>query len=184
MSKKNAVYKKRDELSKNNNYYLSHWQQNMSSEDIRKIYHSRGLIGISLDKTVLAGETALAGINETLPHTVQRREACVKLLMANILTAIKVINDETAWDMIAIGSDFDEMIEPLDPYQSAEDLPQLAIDIERFLERPDAISDLFTEEDIRDLMFDLTPAEITVKIMKRNAYDFIKRNIGNIHKEE
>ncbi|BDS13545.1 dipeptidase [Aureispira anguillae] len=183
LSKRNALYKKRDEDSKNNNYYLNHWQQNLSSEDIGKIFLSKGLIGITLDKTVLGGQTALTQINETLPNTVQKRKACIKLLMANILTVIRTINDASAWDHVAIGSDFDEMAEPLDAYQTSEDLPQLAVDIQRFLERPEAINDLFSEEDIRELMFDLTPTEITGKIMSLNAYNFISRHISNVNKE-
>ncbi len=181
LSKKNALYKKRDEDNKNNNFYLSHWQQNLSSEDIGKIYGSRGLIGITLDKKVLGGQLAIAEINETLPNTVQRRRSCVKLLVANMLSIVKIIRDGTAWDMIAIGSDFDEMAEPLDSYKSAEDLPQLALDIQHFLERPEAIHNLFTEEDIRELMFDLTPEQITAKVMTLNAYNFISRNIDNMN---
>jgi len=184
LSKKNALYKKRDEDSKNNNYYLNHWQQNLCAEDIKKIYDSNGLIGVTLDKIVLSGQTALTEISETLPKTVQKRKACVKILLANILTIVKTINEERAWDIISIGSDFDEMFEPLDTYQSAEDLPQLAIDLQRFLERPEAIHDLFSEEDIRELMFDLTPAEITSKIMTGNAYHFIKRHLANMKKTE
>jgi microsomal dipeptidase-like Zn-dependent dipeptidase len=100
--------------------------------------------------------------------------------MANILTVVSTINDPSAWDIISIGSDFDEMRYPLDVYQSSEDLPQLAVDIQRFLERPENIQDLFNEEQIRNLLFDLTPAEITAKIMSENAYEFIKKNIDNV----
>lgn len=182
LPKKNALYKKRDEDSKNNNYYLNHWQQNLSFEDIQKIYLSKGLIGITLDKTVLGGQTALTQINETLANTVQKREACIKLLMANILTMVKTLDEVGAWDHIAIGSDFDEMYEPLDAYQTVEDLPQLAVDIQRFLERPQPINDLFSEEEIRRLMFDLTATEITGKIMSLNAYNFISRHIDSLDK--
>lgn len=183
LPKKNALYRKKDEDSKNNNNYLNHWQQNLNLEDISKIYSSRGLIGITLDKTVLAGQTGITEIASTLPNTVQRRRACIKMLMANILTVIQAINDAAAWNIISIGSDFDEMLEPLDAYATAEDLPQLALDIQRFLERPENIHDLFTEEQIRELMFDLTPAEITNMIMNLNAYNFIRRNIVNVKKD-
>lgn len=183
LPKKNGLYRKRDEDSKNNNYYLNHWQQNLSLEDINKIHASRGLIGISLDKTVLGGQTALTQINETLPNTVQRRRACVKLLLANVLTVVRTVDDVSAWDMICIGSDFDEMAEPLDPYRTAEDISQLAVDIQRFLERPESINDLFSEEEIRELMFELTPTEITSKIMTLNAYNFISRQLTSLEKE-
>jgi microsomal dipeptidase-like Zn-dependent dipeptidase len=131
---------------------------------------------------VLGGQTALTQINETLENTVQKREACVKLLMANILTVVKTLDEAAAWDHIAIGSDFDEMYEPLDAYQTVEDFPQLAVDIQRFLERPQPINDLFSEEEIRRLMFDLTATEITSKIMNLNAYNFISRHINSLDK--
>jgi len=181
MSKRNGFYRrKKDDDSKNNNHYLNHWRQNLCKEDIEKIHRSRGLIGITLDKTVLGGQLALTEIDNTLPNTLQKREACIKLLMANILTIVKTIDNPSAWDVICIGSDFDEMLLPLDVYQSAEDLPQLAVDIQRFLERPKAIHDLFTEEQVRNLMFNLTPAEISAKIMTDNAYEFIKANIAKV----
>jgi hypothetical protein len=74
------------------------------------------------------------------------------------------------------------MYEPLDAYQSVEDFPQLAVDIQRFLERPQPINDLFSEEEIRRLMFDLTATEITGKIMNLNAYNFISRHINSLDK--
>ena len=36
---------------------------------------------------------------------------------------------------------------------------------------------------IRELMFDLTPTEITGKIMSLNAYNFISRHIGSMDKK-
>lgn len=177
LSKKNALYKKRDEDSKNNNFYLSHWQQNLCSEDIAKIYSSRGLIGISLDKKILGGALAFAEIKTTFTNTTQRRTACVKLLMANILTVVKIIRDASAWDIIAIGSDFDEMAEPLSAYKTAADIPLLAKDIRQFLQRPEAILNLFSEEDIRELMYGLSAEQITNKIMSLNAFNFIERNL-------
>lgn len=177
LSKKNALYKKRDEDSKNNNFYLSHWQQNLCSEDIAKIYSSRGLIGISLDKKVLGGALSFAEIDATFPNTLQRRKACVKLIMANILTIVQIIRDASAWDIIALGSDFDEMAEPLSAYRTAADVPLLANDIREFLQRPESILNLFTEEDIRELMYGLSAEQITNRIMSLNAFNFIQRNL-------
>jgi microsomal dipeptidase-like Zn-dependent dipeptidase len=188
LKRKSSLYKKRDDDSKNLNSYLNHWQQNLSNEDVFKIVKSKGLIGITLDKTVLAGGLALQEIEMTFPNTVQRRTACVKLLMANMFTVIKVLAEKAdprkknqtcrgAWSSICIGSDFDEMLVPLDPYKSAEDLPDLARDLQQFLERPTAIGDLFTVEDIKSLMGGLTPTEITKMVMQENAYNFIKNNL-------
>ncbi len=184
LPRKQGLYRKRDDDAKNNNYYLNHWKQNLCKVDILKIHGSKGLIGIPLDKSVLGGQLALSEIENQMPNTVQKRKACVKLLMANILTVVSTVNSASAWDIISIGSDFDEMLSPLDVYQSSEDMPQLAVDIQRFLERPEAIHDLFTEEQIRNLTFGLSPTEITNKIMSKNAFNFFKRNIDNLSNPE
>ncbi len=180
MSKRQNVYRKKDDDSKNNNYYLNHWKQNLSKEDILRIHGSRGLIGIPLDKRILGGALAMSEIENQLSNTVQLRKACVKLIMANVLTVVSTVNDPSAWDLISIGSDFDALNYPLDVYKTAEDLPQLAVDIQRFLERPENIQELFNEEQIRNLLFNLTPAEITNKIMSENAYEFIKKQLDNV----
>ena len=109
---------KRDEGNKNNGY-LNHWKQNLSKEDILAIYKSRGVIGLSLDKSVLCGNKALKEIDETFEGTKQRRQALMQALMANILTAIKTIGKEDAWSIISIGSNFDDMLQPMSTYSSA-----------------------------------------------------------------
>lgn len=174
---KNPLYRKKDDDSKNNNSYLNHWQQNLSEEDIREIYTSGGLLGISLDKSVIAGQLATNEINSTLEGSLQRRKASVKVIMANMLKAVKVINNSKAWSMITIGSDFDAMYEPFEPYSSVEQLADLANDIQQFLEKPEDIHDLFKAEEIRELMYDYSPAEIAEKVMSSNALNFIQRNL-------
>ena len=179
LSWQGGLYKKRDDDSKNNNSYLNHWQQNLSEQDIKKIAASRGLIGITLDKTVLGGQLALSEIESTVAGTVQRRKACVKLFLANVLTVIDKVGTPAAWNIIAVGSDFDNMYEPLDPYPSAEYLPDLASDIQEFLERPEDIGSEFPAKKIKELMFNYSAAEITEKIMSLNAVEFIRRNLDD-----
>ncbi|MCP4440607.1 MAG: peptidase [Aureispira sp.] len=174
---KNPLYRKKDDDSKNNNSYLNHWQQNLSEEDIREIYTSGGLLGISLDKSVIAGQLAINEINNTLTGSLQRRKACVKVIMANMLQVVKSMNNNKAWGIITIGSDFDAMYEPFEPYSSVEQLADLANDIQQFLEKPEDIHDLFKAEEIRELMFDYSPAEIAEKVMSSNALNFIQRNL-------
>jgi microsomal dipeptidase-like Zn-dependent dipeptidase len=176
---KKNFYKKRDDDSKNNNSYLNHWQQNLSSDDIKRIHGSNGLIGITLDKAVLGGRLALNEIENTVEGTVQRRKACVKLFLANVFTVVDKIDKASAWNIISVGSDFDAMREPLDPYPSAEYLPDLASDIQEFLERPEDIGSLFTAKRIKELMYSYSAAEITEKIMSRNAIEFIRRNLDD-----
>ena len=179
LSWKNPLYKSRDTDDKNNNSYLNQWEQNMALEDIDKIFKTKGLIGISLDKTVIAGQLAINEIESTLPGSAQRRTACVKVFLANVLTVIDVTGDKSAWDIVCLGSDFDGMNEPLDPYYSAAQIPELAHDIQRFLEKPEAIGDLFKAEDIKRLMFDYSAEDIVRKILFSNALEFAKRNIDD-----
>lgn len=178
-SSKEAFYKKKDDDAKNNNSYLNHWHRNLSKEDILNIYNSKGIIGITLDKTVLAGQLALTEIENAQPGTSQKRKACLKLLMANILTVVQTIDDAKAWDMIAIGSNFDGMFEPLDVYTSAEELPRLADDIQLFLEHPEAIADVFSVDEIQRLTFDLKSSDITRRIMSTNLINFVRNNLDD-----
>ena len=181
----NRLYKSKDTDEKNNNSYLNHWERNLAAEDIEFIYRSNGLIGISLDKTVVAGQLALNEIKNTQPNSIQRRRACVKIFLANVFTVVDVIGNRRAWDLICVGSDYDDMLEPLDPYPTAEFLPELANDIIDFLNRPEDIGDLFSarrrgdenKNDFERLMFDYTPEEIAKKIMYQNARKFIQANL-------
>lgn len=176
---KKNFYKKRDDDSKNNNSYLNHWQQNLSSDDIQRIHNSNGLIGITLDKYVLGGRLAKNEIENTVAGTVQRRKACVKLFLANVFTVVDKVGKASAWNIVSVGSDFDAMREPLEPYPSAEYLPDLASDIQEFLERPEDIGSLFTAKRIKELMYSYSAAEITEKIMSRNAIEFIRKNLDD-----
>lgn len=176
-SEKDALYKKKDDDSKNNNSYLNHWHRNLSKEDILNIYDSKGVIGISLDKTVLAGQLALTEIENALPGTSQKRRACLKILMANILTVVQCINTADAWNCITIGSNYDNMVEPLDAYPSAAHFSRLANDIQLFLENPEPIADLFDIAEIQRLTFGIKPIELTQRIVSTNALNFLRNNL-------
>jgi hypothetical protein len=192
----NPLYKSKDTDEKNNNSYLNHWERNLAAEDVVNVFRSKGLIGISLDKSVLAGQLALNEIAATAPNSYERRQACVKLFLANVFTAVDIIYQEKgkegerrkdnwsakeAWDIICIGSNFDDMLEPLDPYPTAEYLPDLANDIQEFLSNPQRkIGDLYSSEDIERLMQGYTADQITKKLLFKNAQDFIQRNLPEV----
>ena len=174
------LYKKKDDDTKNDNEYLNHWQQNLGQRDIEKIYEYRGLICISLDKTVLGGALALNKINSAVPNSTRKRAACIELFMANVLKAVQAINKKDAWDIIAIGSNFDAMQEPLDVYPSAQYLRDLHADIQSFLDNPTPIAEDITGltlAEIKKLKFSYSSSEIADKIMYKNALAFVERHL-------
>ncbi len=186
---KSNLYKKKDEETKNGNEFLNHWQQNLGEEDLKRIAASKGIIGITLDKTVLGGDLALRRIAETLPNTQQRRDACIELFLANVLKAVQIMSadirqdtaKQSAWNYIALGSDFDGMREPLDVYTTAQDMPALHNDIQRFFENPRPIAPAATgldEKVIKSLMFGLSSSEIADRIMWKNALGFLRTRIN------
>jgi hypothetical protein len=182
-----ALYNRPDsDPNKNNNSFLSDWQQSLSKEDLKNIYDLKGLIGISLDKNTIGGTVGLKSIQNTQEGTVQRRQACLDLFLANVFKAIRVMSDEEkedslkykVWNLICVGSDFDAMMNPLDVYASARNMPDLHSDIQRFLEDPQPIVPRVTGlevPEIRRLMFGLKPAEIANKICSTNMVDFVRK---------
>lgn len=172
------LYKKKDDDTKNNNEYLNHWQQNLGKTDIDEIYASRGIIGITLDKNVLGGVLALNRINTAVPNSNRQRTACLELFLANVFKVVQTVNKKGAWDIVAIGSNFDAMSAPLDAYPTARHLRSLHADIQTFLDSPTAIAEDATGlsvQEINRLKFGYTGIEIADKILWRNSLNFLKK---------
>ncbi len=175
------LYKKKDDENKNNNEYLNHWQQNLGKQDIEKIAEYKGLIGITLDKTVLGGALSLRRLSDALPHTTRKRSACLELFLANVFKIVQTLNKKQAWDIIAVGSNFDAMTEPLDAYPSARHLRNLHSDIQAFLDNPYPIAPDatgLTVSEINRLKFGYTGIEIADKILWKNSILFFRQHLN------
>jgi microsomal dipeptidase-like Zn-dependent dipeptidase len=179
LSMNSKAYLEKDNKSKNKNSYLNRWTISLSEEDIEEIHISKGLIGIMLDKYKLIGGLADKLIEETVPGSVQRRRLYAKIIWANVFSCIKAVGKKSAWDIVAIGSDFDGMIVPFETYPRANEMVDLANDLLFFLRNPEPIFDLFSKEDIEKLMFDFSPEEIMQKFMYENGLDFAVRNLNS-----
>ena len=172
-------YLDKDNKSKNKNSYLNRWTISLSDEDIREIHLSKGLIGIMLDKYKLIGGLAEKLIEETVPGSIQRRRLYAKIVWANVFSCIKAVGEQSAWDIVSVGSDFDGMIVPFETYPRANEMIDLANDLLYFLKNPEPIFELFTKEEIEKLMFGLSPEEIMLKFMYQNGLDFAIRNLNS-----
>jgi len=177
------AFKRKDNKAKNKHAYLNRWTISLADEDIRQIHQSKGIVGIMLDKYRLMGNKAKKAVEQTVEGSAQRRKLYVQVIMANVFATVKAVNEPSAWDILALGSDFDGMIAPFECYASSADMPLLAQDLYAFLQEPEAIFDLFTKEEVEALMFDLSPEEIIRKFMYENGRNFALRNLPSYSSE-
>ena len=168
------------EIRKN---YLHPWSFNLYDDEIEQIYHSKGIIGIMLEDTRLGGKMATKAINKTLDGTYQRRDEYIKVFMANAFHIVNVIKKPDAWNIIAVGSDFDGAINPMNQYADASRFPELRADLIDFLYRVkqqkiqlDATNYVFSNQEIVALMYDLTPEQIVDMVMFNNTNEFLMQN--------
>ena len=120
--------------------------------------------------------------NEELDSTQLRRQY-VKVIFANLFEIVKTINSVSGWDLLSIGSDYDGLINHLDFYPTAAEMPVLRNDMLEFLKHPEEISQSgfnyrLSLAEINSLMFGLTAEEIIEKIFARNVMEFLKNNFN------
>ncbi len=177
LSMQSSSYLEKDNAKKNRKSILNQWTISLANEDISQIVQTKGLLGLMLDKYKLCGKRGKKLMKETIPGTIQRRKVNLKIILANIFSAVKAHGKKEVWNHIAIGSDFDGMIVPFETYANSAQLDDLAQDLYQFLSKPVPIFDLFTEEELKKLMFGLTAEQIVKKIMSENAIAFTLRNL-------
>lgn len=170
----------------NNSNYFHRAQINLCGEDIRKIANSNGLIGIQLDEKRIAGagfvkEKLNGGLN-----TDQLLNACSELIMSNVFMVIKAVNTSKAWDLCCIGSDFDGLINHLDPFPTAASTTILRDEIEFYLGNlhnvvePQTGRVIFSVAEMQGLMMGLSPKEIAEKLFSSNTMAFLKQHFNRI----
>lgn len=180
ISAADKLWNKKDSEAKNAKSYVNRWTIGLCDEDVREIHLSKGIIGIMLDKYKLMGKLAKREMKKSVQGSVQRREFYVKVILANVLECIEAVGERSAWDIIAIGSDFDGLITPFEIYLRANDMPDLARDMTAFLKDPKDISTVFPKAKIQELMYGYTPEQIVRKIMYENGLRFALHALENI----
>ena len=166
----------------NNSNYLHENSINLCAEDIKIIAETNGLIGIQLDEKRVAGNTIITIIKKNKQlGSADLRMQYVKVLFANLFEVVKTINSKKGWDLLSIGSDYDGLINHLDFYPTAAEMPVLRNDMLEFLKKPEEISQpgfnySVPLPEIKRLMFGLTAIEIIDKIFAGNAMEFLRNN--------
>lgn len=180
LSDRDNAYSGNDEKLKNQQSFLNNRQANLSRQDIRAIVRSEGLIGISLDKDRLMGKAFQTRYNSTLEGSADRRRIAVDAIVANICKIIQTAQTIDAWDMICIGSSFDNHCRPMEMFATSADLEQLAKELLEFFENPRDIEGLFTEKEIKQFMYSYEARDIVERIMYKNALNFLKEHLPKI----
>ncbi len=142
---------------------------NLTAEDVWAIYRSKGIIGIMMDQGKLGGlrfwQWLFGG-----------RLKWARLIANNILEMVRRAVDiygagADIWNIFAIGTDYDGVINPLNRYARADSMPLLAEDLTRVFERDPRFG---------RYGFGLTPQQAVKKIMYDNAAGFLRRNFTGV----
>lgn len=158
--------KKADKPRKTKESKFHNWGINLSDEEIQIIHRSQGLIGIMLDKGLLASQSLLDHIR-SISDPKEKKEAFVELIARNIFQVVRAIGNRSAWDVLALGTDYDGLITHVDLYPDAASLPDFRTDLVEFLER---------RSYCQDLWFGYSPREMVQKMMQLNTLAFMRRN--------
>jgi microsomal dipeptidase-like Zn-dependent dipeptidase len=152
--------------------WLSDWEISLFDEDMREIHLSHGILGIMPDKYRIAGPRGNKWVKDCPEGSAQQRQAYVKLLALNMLEVVDALQCKEAWDLISIGSDYDGMINAMEPYASARDFPDLRGDLLTYFSNPTDLWDEWPSNRVRNAMYGLSAEEIVDKVMGGNLIRF------------
>lgn len=186
---KRVVELQQDKDEDNDKTYLHNWSINLCREDVLKIYSSGGLIGLQLDEKRMGGGLAQALIGSARDKFINSgsvkgsseeanyQEEYLKVLFANLFTAVKYIKQPNAWDILCLGSDMDGVINPMDIYPDSSYMKELEQDMIAFLyAKPHIKGEInLRPEFYKTYMYGLSPEEIVYKIMYGNVDAFLKK---------
>lgn len=144
---------------------------NLYDEEIIEIAGSGGLIGLQLDeRRIVSPETRKRVKNSVLRHKIMHYRS--ELLWNQVQHIAEVLDRAGlfAWDCMAIGSDFDGIIDSLNGFWTAEELPYLADFLERhaynYMQRPNLGMD-------KNL---IAPDQIIGRLFSGNGHRFLQEH--------
>lgn len=149
-------------------------------EDIRKIAQTRGVLGIMLDKYRLGGPLGNAAVDDSHEGSQERRQAYIHLIVLNMLEVVDALQSRAAWDIIAIGSDFDGMISAMETYDQGIKLGSLREDLLAYFEDPKDLWDIYPRRKVQRYMYGLTATELVDKVMGGNLVAFTERMLDGV----
>ncbi|HEY8402554.1 MAG TPA: membrane dipeptidase [Cytophagaceae bacterium] len=161
--------KVKDINRKSTGSYYNNWSINLSDEEIKIIYQSGGIIGVMLDKGVIAGPDTLKFIRSM--SGMERKKAFLKLILDTVFHIVQVCEDKTGWDIICIGSDYDGLITHFDDYKTAASLPTLQENLTDYLKNTGYRQELW---------YNYTPEQLMNKLFSQNVLDFMENHFWEL----
>ncbi len=148
---------------------------NLTDDEIRAINLSGGLIGLNLDQRILSGKKIID--NKPKLHNLEKvRKYWGRQIFKNITGIVKAVfdfnnvsvnNKKSIWKQIALGTDFDGMINPTDAFITAADFSVLKKQlIDEFTEWPE----------FNHYNMGYSPKILVDNILFKNAYQFAIRH--------
>ena len=144
---------------------------NFYDDEIIRIAKSKGIIGLQLDERRIASKKTLKNTKRSLSRS-KIMHYRSELLWNQVQHILEILDTKGlfAWDCMAIGSDFDGIIDPLNSFWTSEELPYLA----DFLERHTHNYMLTAQLKVTKNKIDAD--EIIDRIMPSNGLNFLKDN--------
>jgi len=144
---------------------------NFFNEEIIKIAKSKGIFGLQLDERRVANKETL----KNTKHSLKRSKIMhyrSELLWNQVQHILEILDNEGlfAWDCLAIGSDYDGIIDPLNAFWTSEELPYLADFLERHAFNYMKTASFKVKEN------NIAADEIIDRIMSLNGLNFLKSN--------
>lgn len=145
---------------------------NFYDDEIIKIARTNGIFGLQLDERRIANAATLKATKHSIAMN-KIRHYRAELLWNQVQHIAELLDHEGlfAWNTIAIGSDFDGVINPLNGFLTAETLPHLLEYLERYAYN-------YMEGRGKTVLKDfnqISPSEIVNRIFIHNGYEFLRR---------
>jgi hypothetical protein len=148
---------------------------NLTDDEIRAINQSGGIIGLNLDQRILSGKKIID--NKPNLHNLEKvRKYWGRQLFKNIKSIAKAVIDsevsttkdkKAIWNQIALGTDFDGMINPVDAFITAADFSEL---------KKQLIDEFINWPEFYHYNMGFSPKMLTDNILYKNAYLFAVRH--------
>lgn len=146
---------------------------NFYDDEIVLVAKSGGIIGLQLDERRISSKRYKRSLRLELASANQRKHSNSKMLWNNIQHIVQLLDKQNlfAWDCIAIGSDFDGVIDPINMFWTEEDMD----DLTQFIERHayDFLNEYGSK--FQNPANNITAAEAIDRVFYANAYEFMRK---------